>query len=112
MHGEGPGQCCDQHKQSGNDDAIVTDLLTPFPSGDNGRPLHFSGGLLGQWAVWTERAVETLRRCHAVTRETTGRADSDEPLRLLALGAELTEANAALFDPAHQFAGCNYYCSQ
>ena len=27
-------------------------------------------------------------------------------LRLLALGAELTDANAALFDPAHQFAGC------
>ena len=34
----------------------------------NGRPLHFSGGLLGQWAVWTERAVEILRRCHAVTQ--------------------------------------------
>ena len=28
------------------------------------------------------------------------------PLRLLALGAELTDANAALFDPAHSFAGC------
>jgi hypothetical protein len=27
-------------------------------------------------------------------------------LRLLALGAELTDANAALFDPAHRFAGC------
>jgi hypothetical protein len=25
---------------------------------------------------------------------------------LLAIGAELTDANAALFDPAHQFAGC------
>lgn len=91
---------------TGNDDAIVTDLLTPFPAGDNGRPLHFSGGLLGQWAVWTERAVEILRRCHAVMRETAGPADSDEPLRLLALGAELTDANAGLFDPAHQFAGC------
>ena len=53
---------------TGNDDAIVADLLTPFPRG-NGRPLHFSGGLLGQWAVWTERAVEILRRCHAVTRD-------------------------------------------
>ena len=91
---------------TGNDDAIVTDLLTPFPGGDNERPLHFAGGLLGQWAVWTERAVELLRRCHAVTRKTAGPADSDEPLRLLALGAELTDANAALFDPAHQFAGC------
>ena len=26
--------------------------------------------------------------------------------RLLALGAELTDVNAALFDPAHDFAGC------
>ena len=91
---------------TGNDDAIVADLLTPFPPGNGGRPLHFSGGLLGQWAVWTERAVEMLRRCHAVTRDTAGPADSEEPLRLLALGAELTDANAALFDAAHQFAGC------
>jgi hypothetical protein len=29
-----------------------------------------------------------------------------EVLQLLALGAELTDANAALFDPMHQFAGC------
>jgi hypothetical protein len=88
---------------TGNDDAIVTDLLTPFPPGVNGRPLRFSGGLLGQWAVWTRRAVEMLERCHAVS---AGGTDCEEPLRLLALGAELTDANAALFDPAHQFAGC------
>jgi len=87
---------------TGNDDAIVADLLTPFPGGD-GRPLNFSGGLLGQWAVWTSRAVELLRRCRAAT---AGEAGCDDPLRLLALGAELTDANAALFDPAHQFAGC------
>ena len=31
---------------------------------------------------------------------------SARALELLALGAELTDANAALFDPAHQFAGC------
>jgi hypothetical protein len=29
-----------------------------------------------------------------------------DAVRLLALGSELTDANAALFDPAHQFAGC------
>lgn len=92
---------------TGNDDAIVTDLLTPFPAGGgHGRPLHFAGGLLGQWAVWTKRAVDILRRCHGVTRKTSGQPDGDEPLRLLAIGAELTDANAALFDPAHQFAGC------
>jgi dihydrodipicolinate synthase/N-acetylneuraminate lyase len=90
---------------TGNDDAIVGDLLTPFPSAGSGPPLHFSGGLLGQWAVWTRRAVEILRRCQAVTREAAA-TRNDEVRQLLALGAELTDANAALFDPAHQFAGC------
>lgn len=88
---------------TGNDDAIVADLLTPFPSGGGGPALHFSGGLLGQWAVWTRNAVDLLNRCLAVTRGGTG---GDDPLRLLALGAELTDVNAALFDPAHRFAGC------
>ena len=91
---------------TGNDDAIVTDLLTPFPPCGNSRPRHFSGGLLGQWAVWTKRAVEILGRCHAITSDASGPARSEDVMRLLALGAELTDANAALFDPAHQFAGC------
>jgi hypothetical protein len=30
----------------------------------------------------------------------------NDALHLLALGADLTEVNAALFDPSHQFAGC------
>ena len=90
---------------TGNDDAIVADLLTPFPSADSGPPLHFSGGLLGQWAVGTRRAVDLLQRCTLATRGP--RPDGQEELlRLLALGAELTDLNAALFDPAHQFAGC------
>ena len=91
---------------TGNDDAIVADLLTPFPAGGNGRARHFAGGLLGQWAVWTKGAVDLLRQCHEVTREAADQRDKNQPLRLLALGAELTDANAALFDPAHQFAGC------
>jgi hypothetical protein len=90
---------------TGNDDAIVSDLLTPFPLGGDRRPRYFAGGLLGQWAVWTKRAVDILGRCHGVTRDPLGHA-TGEPLRLLALGAELTDANGALFDPAHQFAGC------
>jgi dihydrodipicolinate synthase/N-acetylneuraminate lyase len=81
---------------TGNDDAIVVDLLTPF-SGTNGTTaLRFSGGLLGQWAVWTKTAVDLLQRCRA----------GDDPMSLLTLGAQLTEANAALFDPSHHFAGC------
>ena len=92
---------------TGNDDAIVADLLTPFPASDHQAPLHFSGGLLGQWAVWTKGAVDVLKRCLAVTRcQPLPHTGSEEPLALLALGAELTDVNAALFDPAHQFAGC------
>ncbi|PYQ94956.1 MAG: dihydrodipicolinate synthase family protein [Acidobacteria bacterium] len=110
---------------TGNDDAIVADLLTPFP-GLNGCPLHFSGGLLGQWAVWAMRAVELLRRCLAMTSHPSQSFGEASPMshgaggkssalagtpeaeifQLLALGAELTDANAALFDPMHQFAGC------
>jgi dihydrodipicolinate synthase/N-acetylneuraminate lyase len=88
---------------TGNDDSIVADLVTPFPGGDDGSSLHFSGGLLGQWAVWTNTAVHLLRRCRSVS---AGDSGGDDLPRLLALGAELTDANAALFDPAHQFAGC------
>jgi len=113
---------------TGNDDSIVADLLTPFPSlprrsadgnqsAEAGCALHFSGGLLGQWAVWTKSAVDLLHRCLAITRsewlgETRppsrgfGGASGQEVLKLLALGVELTDANAALFDPSHQFAGC------
>jgi dihydrodipicolinate synthase/N-acetylneuraminate lyase len=84
---------------TGNDDAIVADLLTAFPS-PAGAPVHFAGGLLGQWAVWTRQAVALLAetgRC----RE-TGRG----ALELMGLGARLTDANAALFDARNGFAGC------
>ena len=91
---------------TGNDDAIVADLLTPFPGGADQPPILFSGGLLGQWAVWTSRAVDLLHRCRAVARSLPRDEGREDPLRLLALGAELTDANAALFDPSHQFAGC------
>jgi dihydrodipicolinate synthase/N-acetylneuraminate lyase len=86
---------------TGNDDAILLDLLTPYRFQVGGRSVQrrFVGGLLGQWAVWTRTAVELLERCHAAVE--TG-ADGD----LLALGAQWTDANAALFDVAGNFAGC------
>src|SRR5690606_26951807 len=48
---------------TGNDDNIVADLLTDFSFEVNGRTVtkHFVGGLLGQWAVGTHRAVQLLR---------------------------------------------------
>jgi dihydrodipicolinate synthase/N-acetylneuraminate lyase len=85
---------------TGNDDAIVPDLVTPFPAGDGGQPRRIVGGLLGQWAVWTHAAVQLLRRARAA-RE-TGSVDA----ALLHDGAALSDANAAIFDAANGFAGC------
>jgi hypothetical protein len=90
---------------TGNDDGIVIDLLTPFPAGENRAPVHFRGGLLGQWAMWTRNAVSLLNRCLAILQDGSGHGSNDA-LGLLAIGAELTDVNAAVFDPAHQFAGC------
>ncbi|MBA2604224.1 MAG: hypothetical protein H0U94_11620, partial [Acidobacteria bacterium] len=107
-----------------NHDAIVVDLVTPFPGGEDGAPMRFSGGLLGQWAVWTKSAVDLLDRCRAAadpgraadperaadleraadSKSADGRGDG--VMDLLATGADLTDANAALFDPSHAFAGC------
>jgi dihydrodipicolinate synthase/N-acetylneuraminate lyase len=82
---------------TGNDDSIVVDLLTPFPYGG----ARIVGGLLGQWAVWTRAAVTLLEEIRAVRA-----AGNAIPAELLTRGAELTDANAALFDPTHRFAGC------
>ena len=89
---------------TGNDDNIVADLLTPFDMVVGGRPVRkcIVGGLLGQWAVWTRTAVEMLDR--AKRARTSG--DPDEIRSLLALGARLTDANAAVFDATNGFHGC------
>jgi hypothetical protein len=84
---------------TGNDDSIVLDLLTTFRFGD--RRIRIRGGLLGHWAVWTRCAVELLERVHSVT--TNGGPLSGD---WLTLGVEVTDSNAALFDPAHNFHGC------
>ena len=87
---------------TGNDDNIVADLLTDFPGPAADSPaVAFAGGLLGQWAVWTRRAVDLLEQVRVT------RARSPEAMRaLLKLGAELTDANQAIFDARHTFAGC------
>jgi dihydrodipicolinate synthase/N-acetylneuraminate lyase len=79
---------------TGNDDSIVADLLTPFPP--SGR--RIVGGLLGQWAVWTNAAVHQLERVQA--------AGSSLDVNWLVEAAALTDANSAVFDPANGFAGC------
>ena len=83
---------------TGNDDNIVADLLTPYRFA--GTTVHIVGGLLGQWAVWTDEAVAL----HAEVRRIV-RADEPVPLELLARGVRLTDANAAVFDAANDFRG-------
>lgn len=84
---------------TGNDDNIVGDLVTAFP-GRDGQARRIVGGLLGHWAVWTSGAVALLRECQAAATQ------SSVPARLLTLGLEVTDANAAFFDAANGFAGC------
>jgi dihydrodipicolinate synthase/N-acetylneuraminate lyase len=88
---------------TGNDDNIVMDLLTPyrFQADAQVRERRIVGGLLGHWAVWTQRAVALLRECHSVACGADG-----IPEELVRRSAEITDANAAFFDVAHSFAGC------
>jgi dihydrodipicolinate synthase/N-acetylneuraminate lyase len=79
---------------TGNDDNIIADLLTPFPAGSGTR--RIVGGLLGQWATWTRAAVQLLDRAHSTTLDANWLREN----------AALTDANGAIFDAAHAFAGC------
>jgi dihydrodipicolinate synthase/N-acetylneuraminate lyase len=82
---------------TGNDDSIVVDLLSRFRFGGHER--RIVGGLLGQWAVWTRRAVEMVLGVR--------RLPPEQPLdpAWLRLATALTDANSALFDAAHDFRG-------
>jgi dihydrodipicolinate synthase/N-acetylneuraminate lyase len=83
---------------TGNDDTILFDLLSEYSL--DGHVAHFAGGLLGQWAVGTRRAVELL------SDAATWRARREIPLDAIVRAHELTDTNAALFDAANGFAGC------
>ncbi len=83
---------------TGNDDSILHDLVTPYAVRGGSR--WIVGGLLGQWAVWTRSAVILVAAARAA------RAAGSVPEVLLREGAALTDANSALFDVRHGFAGC------
>jgi dihydrodipicolinate synthase/N-acetylneuraminate lyase len=90
---------------TGNDDHIILDLASTweFPADDGSADhtsVHFCGGLLGHWACWTRPAIRHLELC----RSAQMRGEIDSPLQVLAV--QVTEANAALFDVANNFAGC------
>ena len=82
---------------TGNDDNIVADLLTPWEIG--GRRRFIVGGLLGQFGVWTQRAVELLEEIKADREKET------IPAKWLTRNAAWTDANAAVFDAANGFKG-------
>lgn len=96
------GRADDIALYTGNDDAIVPDLMGEYRilSSESGRPLRFVGGLLGQWAVGTRAAVGLLDLAHRA-------ADGDDlALRELAsLQWDMVDFNQAIFDPANAFDG-------
>lgn len=86
---------------TGNDDNIVADLLTTYRINVNGKAVEkpIVGGLLGHWSVWTKTTVDLFRDIKAA------REKEMIPKELLTLGQEVTDANAAFFDPDNHFKG-------
>lgn len=93
---------------TGNDDHIVSDLVTPFPIRTGGREvtMRFKGGLLGHWSVWTKGAVALLETLRAAV------AAGPIPPEILALDAFVTDCNSVVFDVPHHFAGCIPGCHE
>jgi len=89
---------------TGNDDNIVNDLMTTyeFPVAEKIINIDFKGGLLGHWAVWTHKAVSLLEEIKAYKRN----PNNTDAARLLSKAIEITDSNAAFFDPANDFHGC------
>ncbi len=88
---------------TGNDDNIILDLLTRYEFRVEGRTvlLRIVGGLLGQWACWTKKAVEYLTRV-----QTMCRTKKHIPHKFITLASQLTLANRAIFDAENHFEGC------
>lgn len=89
---------------TGNDDNIVADLLTTYEFTVNGKSVavDFKGGLLGHWAVWTKQAVALFEEIQLAKQSN----DYAMLNKLLRIGVQVTDCNAAFFDPAHDFSGC------
>ena len=88
---------------TGNDDNIICDLLTEHKFNIDGREVcvRFNGGLLGQWACWTKRAVEYLQQIKQIRQ-----SKKPVPQEMLTLATQLTLANKAIFDADNHFTGC------
>jgi len=86
---------------TGNDDTILVDLLSEYNIEFAGKTIkkRIAGGLLGHWAVWTQKAVQLLEAVHS--------GEYDKNLQsTLSLANEITDSNAAFFDARNNFTGC------
>lgn len=92
------GRANDIALYTGNDDSIITDLMTEFVFGD--AKVRIRGGLLGHWACWTQRNVVLFERIKKA------RAAAAWGPSWMTLNAQVTDANAAFFDAANGFRGC------
>ena len=90
------GRADDIALYTGNDDSIVCDLVARFEF--DGRRTRIVGGLLGHWAVCTRSAVSLLNSIKAQTISVSN--------ALLVTAQQITDMNAAIFDPQHQYRGC------
>jgi len=88
---------------TGNDDNIVLDLLTTFKIMVKGKVVEkdIVGGLLGHWAVWTNKAVDLLNNIKKIKA-----SNGEVPKEILSLSMAITDSNAAFFDSANNFQGC------
>jgi len=88
---------------TGNDDNIINDLLTTYKFIVDEKPVtkDIVGGLLGHWAVWTNKAVELLNTVKKAKQD-----GSKFPKDLLTLNVAVTDSNAAFFDASNNFHGC------
>lgn len=87
---------------TGNDDSIVTDLLTEyaFQDGETLRTVRTVGGLLGHWSAWTHTAVEMFREIKKLM------PGEPIPAKWMTVAAQVTDVNSAFFDTRNNFAGC------
>lgn len=88
---------------TGNDDNIVNDLLTTYEiETENGLvQKEIVGGLLGHWAVWTNKAVQLLTDIKEVKK--SGNSISRH---WLTRNIQVTDSNATFFDAKNNFKGC------
>ena len=89
---------------TGNDDNILIDLITKYEINIRGKKVEkrIVGGLLGHWAVWTKTVVDLFEKIQIYRED----KNINIPSELLTLAVKITDANAAFFDAANNYAGC------